>query len=110
MSAARKHHEPGCNHQTPARDSKGWIRIIERGCGGHMHETSCGQEFDCDHGYTWNCEECPVGIVSMEIKEVSWKDVVKMRLGPPRPSSTFLIPDVATELILCPLFAVAGTF
>ena len=33
--------------------------IASHGCGIVWHETQDGREADCDHGYTWTCEECP---------------------------------------------------
>ena len=50
-------HFAGTDHRVPDRGSKGYHRVAARGC-------SCSErhdgEFDCDHGYTWSCDDCPV--------------------------------------------------
>lgn len=49
-------HFAGSDHVVPERDSRGWKRVVDRGCGG---ETDYFGEFSCGHGYTWGCEDCP---------------------------------------------------
>lgn len=34
--------------------------IIDRGCGGQKIEGVDGTDYDCKHGYSWDCSECPV--------------------------------------------------
>lgn len=41
----------------PREGSKRWKEILEMGCGGHYDREG---EFDCDNGYDWDCEDCPV--------------------------------------------------
>lgn len=35
-------------------------RVIKLGCGLEISWTAWGDEYDCGHGYTWDCESCPV--------------------------------------------------
>lgn len=51
---------PGENPIPPLPGSRGFLRVLSRGCGGVMHDTPWGRDFDCDHGYTWNCDDCPL--------------------------------------------------
>lgn len=40
--------------------SKHRRRAIQKlGCGGRHTHTTNGADFDCDHQYTWTCDECP---------------------------------------------------
>lgn len=79
-----KNHRPGTDHQTPARDSKGWIRVVNRGCGGDVHHTMDGPDYYCRHDYTWCCEECPIGILNMEREYFKWVVTLCGIQGPPR--------------------------
>lgn len=94
MSKARSRRKrPSDNPQTPERGSKGWIRIIARGCGGWKDEWT--GEYDCTH-YTWSCDECPWCIEKQEEKENEWREAIMQIQGPPRP------PDQAElELFIC---------
>jgi hypothetical protein len=56
MNGENDHHT-GRMHQRPEDGSRGYIRIVARGCGGSVDYFG---EASCDHGYTWTCEECPV--------------------------------------------------
>ena len=29
-------------------------------CGGYFTETTDGTDFSCSHGFSWNCEDCPI--------------------------------------------------
>lgn len=49
-------HHTGTQHRTPAKNSAGWQRVVLRVCGGHRDYFG---EYNCAHGYTWTCEECP---------------------------------------------------
>lgn len=81
---------PGTRHQTPERDSKGWHRIILRGCGGSYD--AMNGDYDCDHGYTWACEECPIGIVASDALYEKWE---KEHQGPPRPPGMYCMDYAA---------------
>jgi|GEM_PF-7096711 len=97
---SKKDHFPGYRHQTPERDSKGWIRVINRGCGGREFNTPDGRDFDCDHGYAWICEDCPIGIVSGEDSEAKYLASLMVIQGPPSPHNAgdLRYPQVATEV------------
>lgn len=34
-----------------------WKAILKLGCGGSRDYWG---EYDCDHGYTWSCDYCPI--------------------------------------------------
>lgn len=71
-----KTHRPGYQHQTPEPSSKGWQRVIARGCG--LYRDEMNGDYDCTHDYTWACDECPVGIEAIEAREAF--------VGPPAPA------------------------
>ena len=50
-------HTNGTDHVIPEVGSRGYIRVVDRGC-----STTEDRDGDtrCDHDYTWNCEDCPV--------------------------------------------------
>lgn len=50
-------HFAGSDHRLPERDSRGYVRVVARGC---EFSTSHEGEFHCDHGYAWSCDDCPV--------------------------------------------------
>jgi hypothetical protein len=54
------------NTSVPVNGTKRFEQIVSLGCGGYYQETSDGTEFDCDHGYDWDCENCPCFSVSHE--------------------------------------------
>lgn len=41
----------------PLPGSKGYKRVLDRGCGGTKDYYG---EFDCCHNYPWYCEDCPI--------------------------------------------------
>lgn len=47
---------PSHNPQVPKKGSKGYDRVVNRGCGGYRDYWG---EYDCDHGYGWGCDHCP---------------------------------------------------
>lgn len=47
---------PSYNPQTPKKGTKGYDRVVSRGCGGYRDYWG---EYDCDHGYGWGCDHCP---------------------------------------------------
>lgn len=44
----------------PKAGSKRYKEILKRGCGGYFSDTLDGFEFDCEHGYGWECDHCPI--------------------------------------------------
>lgn len=58
ISAPVLEHRPGHNPVPPYEGSRGYIRVVARGCGGYQDYVTL--EYDCGHGYLWSCEECPV--------------------------------------------------
>lgn len=54
---AKKIHFAGTHHVPPETGSKGYLRVVERGCAG-PEDDSC--DANCAQGYTWRCEDCPV--------------------------------------------------
>ena len=38
--------------------------IVDRGCGERKIETQDGTEFDCDHEYPWDCDNCPINTLA----------------------------------------------
>ena len=42
----------------PKPDTRGYQRVIMRGCGGYQDNFTL--EFDCRHAYPWTCDDCPV--------------------------------------------------
>lgn len=42
---------------------------MERGCGGRRISTMDCEDFDCDHGYLWECDKCPMQKVFEKEKE-----------------------------------------
>ena len=56
----KKPHYAGVDHVLPEPDSKGYQRVVMRGCGGYVTQTSDGDDYDCGHGYAWMCDHCPV--------------------------------------------------
>lgn len=103
----KKAHFAGTDPVAPFPGTRGWDRIIARGCGGdtyHGHEYS---EFYCRHEYGWPCDDCPIVSKSEEEKHQQWlKDMATVQ-GPPRrnpPNNAltgelwWLWPEVETEL------------
>lgn len=43
----------------PKRGTKKYKAMVELGCGGRKIETLDGTEYDCDHQYPWDCDDCP---------------------------------------------------
>lgn len=80
---AKKVHFQGTDMVPPTPGTKGWDRVIARGCGGYHYYTMDGPDFDCHH-YTWSCDECPVCIVSQEEKHNEWLNDMATVQGPPR--------------------------
>lgn len=48
--------------KAPKKSSKRYNEILRIGCGGEYDEWN--GDYDCSHGYTWNCEECPIVVES----------------------------------------------
>lgn len=55
---------PTWNPQTPKKGTKGYDRVVNRGCGGYRDYWG---EYDCDHGYGWGCDYCP-WLLEREVK------------------------------------------
>lgn len=88
---------------SPDVGTRGYIRILKRGCGGYMGNYPLDPpEYDCSHRYGWSCDACPL----VQESEQDWMAVMVRTLltfqGPPRefshPSEYWLFPEVATEL------------
>lgn len=93
-------HFAGSDHVVSELGSRGWKRVVARGCGGRTYDTMDGPDFTCDHGYAWTCEECPWGVEVMEREQQAWEDE---HPGPPRPAhlrnpNEWWCASVATEL------------
>lgn len=43
----------------PKRGSRQYIEILKIGCGADYDYWG---EFRCDHGYEWDCEDCPINV------------------------------------------------
>ena len=43
----------------PKRGKK-YKEVLERGCGGYRTWTDWGWEYDCEHDYDWECDNCPI--------------------------------------------------
>jgi hypothetical protein len=94
-------HYAGCDPQVPKPDSRGWKRVVLRGCGGHTYDTPDGPEYDCSHRYMWGCDQCPVGVEMMEAESDRW-ELEHQR--PPRPKhlrdpEKWWVEEVAGDLI-----------
>lgn len=102
-----KVHFAGTDMVPPLPGTKGWNRVIARGCGGYQRDTMDGPDYGCDHEYTWTCDDCPVCITFQEEKHQQWlKDMATVQ-GPPRrnpPDNAltgelwWLWPEVEAEL------------
>lgn len=42
----------------PNPGTRGYIRVVARGCGGTYDEWN--GEYDCSHAYPWTCDDCPI--------------------------------------------------
>lgn len=91
---------PTSNPQPPVAGTKGYLRVVKRGCGGYRDSYS--GEYDC-RLYEWTCDDCPVCIESQLAKELEWFRGIHALQGPPRnrkhPSEYWLSPSVETELV-----------
>jgi hypothetical protein len=56
------------------RNSKKWKEVLAIGCGGYCTNTTNGMDYDCEHRYDWNCDDCPCCIVKQEEKHKKKKD------------------------------------
>ena len=50
------------------RNSKKWKEVIAMGCGGYCIDTPNGKDYDCEHSYSWDCNNCPCCIEKQERK------------------------------------------
>lgn len=79
-----RHCGTGFSPVTPDPGSKGWQRVIARGCGAATYHGPDGPDDYCRHDYLWSCDECPVGIVMMEEAAADYE---RQMVGPPTPLS-----------------------
>lgn len=42
----------------PEKGSKGYARVLGRGCG--LRYDAWNGDYDCDHRYPWDCDNCPM--------------------------------------------------
>lgn len=54
----KKPSSAGVAHVPPLPGTRGYIRVVARGCGGYRDSYTL--EYDCSHRYTWTCDDCPV--------------------------------------------------
>lgn len=50
--------------KVPKEGSERYKEILRIGCGGHYDEWN--GDYDCDHGYTWSCDDCPIVLEIMK--------------------------------------------
>lgn len=80
----KKIHFQGIDPVAPFPGTRGWDRVIARGCGGDTYHGYEYSEFYCRHEYGWTCDDCPIVIKSEEEKHQQWlKDMATVQ-GPPR--------------------------
>ena len=94
---------PSYDPQVPVVGTKGYIRILKRGCGEYLSNNHFDPpEYDCSHDYGWSCDECPILLESEQDKMAMMVRDMLLFQGPPRefthPSEYWLFPEVATEL------------
>lgn len=56
MKGQNRHVGLGTDPVPPEVGARGYIRVVERGCGGTRDYWG---DFDCSHGYGWTCDNCP---------------------------------------------------
>ena len=52
--------------KVPKEGTKKYKEIVARGCGGYWENNSNAHEFDCEHGYDWDCDYCPCTTENMK--------------------------------------------
>ena len=50
----------------PPKSGKQYKEILKDGCGGYHDYWG---EFDCEHGYEWLCDDCPIVIEMYKIRK-----------------------------------------
>jgi hypothetical protein len=49
------------------RSSRKYKEVVEKGCGLRYYEYE--GDYDCDHKYEWNCEDCPCALEGRRERE-----------------------------------------
>lgn len=84
----------------PEPGSKGFLRVLNRGCGGASYSSPInGTEYYCRHDYGWACDDCPI-VSQRYLDEVA---AIATFHGPPgcefyARQGMFWSSSVATEL------------
>lgn len=59
----------------PPKSGKRYQEILNDGCGGYHDYWG---DFDCEHGYEWTCDDCPIVIELQKQKQsqINEKDII----------------------------------
>lgn len=105
MSKARSRGRvrPTKDPQAPGVGSKGYLRVLARGCGSYQSNHPLDPvEYDCGHEYGWVCDDCPFVVeeaLNYECRQVA---AIHGLQGPPRefkhPMEFWVFPSVCSEL------------
>jgi len=69
---------PDWNPQAPAPGTRGYIRVVARGCGLVHYEME--GDWDCRHRYAWpgGCDDCPVSLEARNNEPETKEEVFKL--------------------------------
>lgn len=94
---------PSYDPLPPVHGSRGFARVLARGCGGYnCNHPLDPSEYDCKHNYDWSCDDCPIVVERNLDEEALLIQELLLLQGPPRefshPAEYWMSPGVASEL------------